>query len=351
MKKYYKGFDVTANIELEEGKTYHAADNKLFYGFENPIEALSENNPGSSFYYEVELHDICEGDSNDTKTLAKTMTIGKELSGTDLFKAHFEYMKNHCAEKRTNSDIHNKIISTGDKNGVISAAGNGSSIFTGLYGTAVTGNFSSAYAKSGGKAIANEHSVVVTEDTGIAVADQSSIAVAGSYSIAVAGTRGSAKAEDDSCAAVKNHGHAIAGNRSVAVVGEDGVAIAGIDGIAAAGEGGTAIAGNYGCAAAGTWGDAQTGDYGTSATREGGMSTTGYRGCAITNRNGSASAGKNGMACALGGQVKGTLGCCICAAEIDGSGQIISVASGIVDGDKIKPDTWYYCENGFFVPF
>jgi LysM repeat protein len=101
--------------------------------------------------------------------------------------------------------------------------------------------------------------------------------------------------------------------------------VAGDQESASAGRYGSASAGNSGSASAGEWGSASAGRYG------------------------SASAGKNGIACALGGKVKGEIGCAICATEMDRYGNNISVKAAIVDGEKIKADTWYTVKNGEFV--
>ena len=64
---------------------------------------------------------------------------------------------------------------------------------------------------------------------------------------------------------------------------------------------------------------------------------------------GSASAGENGIACCRGGKVKGGKGCVICCAELNDDGDNIGFAAGIVDGEKIKEDTWYTVKDGRFV--
>ena len=61
------------------------------------------------------------------------------------------------------------------------------------------------------------------------------------------------------------------------------------------------------------------------------------------------------MALAAGLECKamGALGCAICCVERDDwNGEtypIIAVKAAIVDGEKIKADTWYRLENGEFV--
>lgn len=63
----------------------------------------------------------------------------------------------------------------------------------------------------------------------------------------------------------------------------------------------------------------------------------------------SAAAGEQGLACCRGGKVKGGTGAVIVASELDGYGKNIRVAAAIVDGEKIKSDTWYTVKNGEFV--
>ena len=75
-----------------------------------------------------------------------------------------------------------------------------------------------------------------------------------------------------------------------------------------------------------------------------------------TGDQGAASAtGKASAALAAGkyGKVMGSIGCAIFGVErgnFDGfTYPIISVAAAIVDGEKIKADTWYTVKNGEFV--
>ena len=83
---------------------------------------------------------------------------------------------------------------------------------------------------------------------------------------------------------------------------------------------------------------------------------TGYQGAAsATGNRGAASAtGKSGVALAAGVdcKAKGALGCAICCVERgewDGETYpIIAIKAAIVDGDSIKPDTWYMLQNGEF---
>ena len=77
--------------------------------------------------------------------------------------------------------------------------------------------------------------------------------------------------------------------------------------------------------------------------------SAGSWGSASAGERGSASAGENGIACCRGGKVKGGIGCVICCTELDRRGNNIGFAAGIVDGEKIKADTWYTAKNGVLV--
>ena len=89
---------------------------------------------------------------------------------------------------------------------------------------------------------------------------------------------------------------------------------------------------------------------------QGAASATGTRGAAsATGTRGAASAtGTDSVAMAAGkdGKVKGAIGCAIFAVERgDWDGEtyhIIAVSAAIVDGEKIKADTWYTLKNGEF---
>ena len=126
---------------------------------------------------------------------------------------------------------------------------------------------------------------------------------------------------------------ASAGRYGSASAGEYGSASAGDYGSASAGDGGSASAGERGSASAGDYGSASAGDYGVSASR------------------GSSSAGENGVAAARGehAKVRGGIGSVlvVCVEKKD-SYDIAEWKAAVVDGERIRPDTWYTVENGEF---
>ena len=129
-----------------------------------------------------------------------------------------------------------------------------------------------------------------------------------------------------------------AGDRGAANAGDFGAANAGDFGAANAGDRGAANAGYRGAANAGNRGAANAGDCGAA--------NAGYRGAAIVREDGSASVGKKGVAVAFDGQAKGSLGAVIVLIESDDDGNITNAKSYIVDGEKVKADTYYRLKGG-----
>ena len=100
-----------------------------------------------------------------------------------------------------------------------------------------------------------------------------------------------------------------------------------------AGDRESASAGEYGSASAGYGGSASAGWYGVSASR------------------GSADVGGNGVAVVRGYdvKVKGGIGSVLVVViEDENDGNIKEWKAAVVDGERIRPDTWYTVENGEF---
>ena len=156
---------------------------------------------------------------------------------------------------------------------------------------------------------------------------------AGDRESASAGRYGSASAGEYGSASAGDYGSASAGDGGSASAGERGSASAGDYGSASAGKFGSASAGKFGSASAGEYGSASAGDYGVSASR------------------GSSSAGENGVAAARGehAKVRGGIGSVlvVCVEKKD-SYDIAEWKAAVVDGERIRPDTWYTVENGEF---
>ena len=167
-------------------------------------------------------------------------------------------------------------------------------------------------------------------------------ASAGRYGAASAGWKGAASAGEQGAASAGEQGAASAGENGAASAGWKGAASAGAKGAASAGENGAASAGEQGAASAGEDGAASAGAYGAASA--------GAQGAAVSK--GSADVGENGIACVRGNgcRVKGGIGAILVIAEENKyDSQIKEWKVFVVDGQKIKADTYYTLKNGEIV--
>ena len=291
----YKGFDKDMKcrgFQYTEGETYHMPRAVLCkegaHACTMPLDVLGYYPPGDgSIYRMVELDEVCDEKSDDSKVCAKTIKIGAEIGVPGLVKAQIEWVKNTIGfdEKIKKAKESPDKYATGNL-GAASATGNrGAASATGNRGAAAaTGNQGAASA-TGYLGAAS-----ATGNLGAASAT---------------GNRGAAAATGDQGAA------AATGNRGAA---------------AATGYLGAASAtGNLGAASA-------TGDQGAA-------SATGEASVAMASGRDGRVMGAIG--CAIFAVERG---------EFDGNTYpIISVAAGIVDGVTLKEKTWYKCVGGKFV--
>ena len=313
--KSFKGFNKdmtccpgTKPFQYEEGKEYEEdsaqACDHGFHACERPLDVFAYYPPSTSVYHEVEQSGEISRNDDDSKVASSKIKIGARLDIAGLVKAQIEYTKSHTTTEYTDPDR--------------ATAGYRGAATAGNYGAATAGNYGAATAGYRGAATAG--------DSGAATAGDSGAATAGDRGAATAGYRGAATAGDSGAATAGNYGAATAGDRGAATAGDSGAATAGNYGAATAGDSGAATAGNCGAA------------------------TAGYRGAA-TSRGKSAS-GKNGLSVARGNdvRVKGGLGAILVIAEEKTDNyDIVDWKAVVVDGEKIKADTWYKLENGELV--
>ena len=138
--KAYKGFNSKRQcrgFQFEEGKTYEEPTailcDKGFHACEAPLDVFGYYPPVAddgtlNKYHEVELEEVLEEKSDDTKRVAKKIKIGAELNIFNLVKAHVEYVKEHVEDKKEDTGDYSAVSNTGD----YSAASN-----TGVEGIAV----------------------------------------------------------------------------------------------------------------------------------------------------------------------------------------------------------------------
>lgn len=327
--KAYKGFnsDLTCRgFQFEEGKEYHEdiADlcNSGFHACEAPLDCFSYYSPNNSVYHVVELDEVSERRSHDSKICGKHIKIGASVSIAELCALHIEYVRSRCTHM--NAAENGELVTAGDHEAA--TAGVCGAATADDYGTATAGIRGAATAGICGAATAGIHGTATAGDRGAAIAGYHGAATAGNFGAAIAGTRGVATAGNCGAATAGVYGLAATGNQGVAAAGKCGVATTGNHGVATAGNFGAAIAGNYGAAI--------SGNRGTASSR--GASSVGVDGIALSR--------------GVDVKVKGGLGSILVIAEEDGyDGAIKEWKAEVVDGERIKADTWYALQYGEFV--
>ncbi len=291
--KCYKGFDKDLkcrDFQYEIGKEYEEEKAEIcdtgFHACENPLDVFGYYAPADSRYCEVEL-DANDQKSDDSKRVGKKISIKAEIGIAGIIKAGVEYIKD-----QVNWDDDKK-----SNTGNCSAATN-------------TGNWSAA---------TNTGNCSAATNTG----DRSAATNTGNCSAATNTGNRSAATNTGNCSAATNTGNCSAATNT----------------------------GNWSAAT-------NTGDW-SAATNTGDCSAatnTGDRSAATNTGDWSAATveGKESVAMAIGynSKAKGSLGCFIVLAEckeLGGEYHIVDVKSAKVDGEKIKPDTFYKLINGEFV--
>ena len=152
--KAYKGFnaDMTCRgFQFEEGKTYeHEGEVKLcesgFHACEDPLDIFGYYAPNGSEFHEVELEGVSDERKDDTKVVAKKITIGARLGIDKIIKACVEFRFSKLEKGLKNSGNYGAASNSGDK-GVASNSGN--------YGVASNSGYKGAASNSGDKGAAS----------------------------------------------------------------------------------------------------------------------------------------------------------------------------------------------------
>jgi len=302
--KSYKGFhkDMTCRgFQYKEGKEYETSKavvcNEGFHACEHPLDCLGYYPPNTSVYHEVEQTGEFSSDSGsrDSKIASTKIKIGAKLSIAGLVQAAIDFTKSKTVTMQD---------ATGYK-GASSATGNcGASSATGYKGaSSATGNCGASSA---------------TGDKG------ASSATGNCGASSATGDKGASSATGD--------------------------------------YGASSATGNCGASSA-------TGDYGASSATgdKGASSATGYKGassatgnCGASSATGykGASSADNSTAVAVAwgyeSKAKGCIGAHIVCAEwkydnLNNDWVFVGAKMSIVDGVKIKADTYYTLRDGEFV--
>ena len=144
--KMYKGFDKDLkcrDFQYEIGKTYEESTAELcesgFHACERPLDVFKYYAPGKmSRYCEVNLDDVSDQMSNDSKRCGKKISVKAEIGIAGLVRAQIQYVNEHTTMKHTDPKH--------------ATAGNFGAATAGEYGAATAGNFGAATAGNFGAA-------------------------------------------------------------------------------------------------------------------------------------------------------------------------------------------------------
>ena len=320
--KSYKGFnkDMTCRgFQYKEGKEYETSRavvcSEGFHACEHPLDCLGYYPPNTSVYHEVEQTGEFSSDSGsrDSKIASTKIKIGAKLSIAGLVQAAIDFTKSKTVTMQDATGYCGASSATGDY-GASSATGyKGASSATGDYGaSSATGDCGASSA---------------TGDCGASSATgyKGASSATGDYGASSAtGYKGASSATGDYGAS--------------SATGDYGAS-------SATGDCGASSATGYKGASS------ATGDYGaSSATGDcGASSATGYCGASSADNS-------TAVAVAWGyeSKAKGCIGAHIVCAEwkydnLNNDWVFVGAKMSIVDGVKIKADTYYTLRDGEFV--
>jgi hypothetical protein len=157
--KAYKGFDKNLQcrgLQYEIGGTQEVDKVKLcnhgLHACEAPLDVFSYYAPGEgSRYCEVEMVGVSDERGDDSKRVAKKLTVGAEIGIPGLVKAHVEYVKAHTTMEHTDQ----KAATAGDSGAA--TAGDSGAATAGAYGAATAGDSGAATAGYRGAATAGAY--------------------------------------------------------------------------------------------------------------------------------------------------------------------------------------------------
>ena len=231
----YKGFDKDMKcrgFQYEEGKTYHMPGAVLCkegaHACTMPLDVLGYYPPGDgSIYRMVELDEVCDEKSDDSKVCAKTIKIGAEIGIPGLVKAQIEWVKNTIG-------FDEKIKKAKESPDKYATGTRGAASATGFQGAASATGFQGAAAATGGQGAASatgfQGAASATGGQGAAAAtggQGAASATGGQGAAAATGGQGAAAATgfQGAAAAMGKASAAMASGRDGRVMGAIGCAI------------------------------------------------------------------------------------------------------------------------------
>ena len=159
-----KGFDKDMKcrgFQYTEGETYHMPRAVLCkegaHACTMPLDVLGYYPPGDgSIYRMVELDEVCDEKSDDSKVCAKTIKIGAEIGVPGLVKAQIEWVKNTIGfdEKIKKAKESPDKHATGNRGAASATGDQGAASATGIRGAASATGYLGAASATGEASVA-----------------------------------------------------------------------------------------------------------------------------------------------------------------------------------------------------
>ena len=120
--KGYKGFDRDLKCrgkqykigQTEREETAELCNKGLHY-CEYPLDCFGYYPPADSRYCEVDAEEVSDKKDDDSKRVAKSLTIGAEIGIPGIAKASVEYIMGRVSSQKTNTGDWSAATNTGDQ--------------------------------------------------------------------------------------------------------------------------------------------------------------------------------------------------------------------------------------------
>ena len=153
--KAYKGFDENLkcrNFQYEIGKEYEETNAKLcetgFHACENPIDVFGYYPPSNSRYCDVDLKDVTDESSDDSKKCGKRIHINEEIGIKGIVDAFIKFTLAHIPSGNhaaTNTGYYSAATNTGYRSAATNSGDYSATTNSGDYSAATnSGNWSAA---------------------------------------------------------------------------------------------------------------------------------------------------------------------------------------------------------------
>ena len=155
----YKGFDKDfkcRNMQYEVGKTYIEKEAKLcekgLHFCENPLDVFTYYSPNDGKFAEIEADDVSPETGDDSKRVAKKLTVKTEINLFKLVKLGVEYIKTQIDwdnNKESNTGDYSAATNTGDRSAATNTGDYSAATNTGDYSAATNTGYYSAATNTG----------------------------------------------------------------------------------------------------------------------------------------------------------------------------------------------------------